>query len=330
MPGWWNGRCWSSGTPFPSKGERFKHYECFSSHAPTECLWAHWPSRYPEHFVQCEFSQLGAHGGLCQLCDGVLWILHTVTGLGTGGRTITLVNLIGGKQHAETDRDFQQDTLKGSRILRYSTPSICSVTLSVKAKQTHSRHLPINATQIWLIITLTYPKTLQTALAHRSQSLWDSARSEFGPGQVWESSNPAREQRLVSYLAATPLVWNLLNVKQGDTGSKMRWKRPILSTTQASCWGTKRTTVFMGRLDAHRCWAGVTHNFGTLRWLCCTETPTIIARHNLSSKLNVSCSTFRSQYLVGGYKKQTIFLKLNNSVKKISESQNKEQYLKKN
>lgn len=55
----------------------------------------------------------------------------------------------------------------------------------------------------------------------------------------------------------------------GDTGSKIRWKRPILSTTQASCWGTNSTTVFMGRLEAHRCWAGVTHNFGTVRWVCC-------------------------------------------------------------
>lgn len=53
------------------------------------------------------------------------------------------------------------------------------------------------------------------------------------------------------------------------TGSRIRWKRPILSTTQASCWGTNRTTVFMGRLDAHRCWAGVAHNLGAVCWLRC-------------------------------------------------------------
>ncbi|TRY65285.1 hypothetical protein DNTS_015442, partial [Danionella cerebrum] len=47
------------------------------------------------------------------------------------------------------------------------------------------------------------------------------------------------------------------------TGSRMRWKRPILSTTQASCCGTNKTKVFMGKLEAHRCWARVPHNTGT-------------------------------------------------------------------
>lgn len=37
---------------------------------------------YPEHFVQCEFAQLRPHGGLRQLRDGILWILHAVTSLG--------------------------------------------------------------------------------------------------------------------------------------------------------------------------------------------------------------------------------------------------------
>lgn len=39
--------------------------------------------RYSEHFVQCEFAQFGAHGGLCQLGDGIFWILDAVAGLGT-------------------------------------------------------------------------------------------------------------------------------------------------------------------------------------------------------------------------------------------------------
>lgn len=36
---------------------------------------------YPEHFVQGEFAQFWAHGGLCQLCDGIFGIFYTVTGL---------------------------------------------------------------------------------------------------------------------------------------------------------------------------------------------------------------------------------------------------------
>ena len=49
----------------------------------------------------------------------------------------------------------------------------------------------------------------------------------------------------------------------------MRWKRPILSTTQASCWGTNRTTVFMGRLEAHRCWAGASRRLWLVSWVFC-------------------------------------------------------------
>ncbi|KAG7216630.1 hypothetical protein INR49_023339 [Caranx melampygus] len=67
------------------------------------------------------------------------------------------------------------------------------------------------------------------------------------------------------------LTWRETGLKD-DTGSKIRWKRPILSTTQASCWGTKRTTVFMGKLDAHRCCAGVTHNLGAVLWVCYRNT----------------------------------------------------------
>lgn len=67
----------------------------------------------------------------------------------------------------------------------------------------------------------------------------------------------------------------------------MRWKRPILSTTQASCWGTNSTTVFMGRLEAQRCCAGVTHNLGALRWLCCTQT---VHQYDCKCATNVSKS----------------------------------------
>ncbi|KAG7266329.1 hypothetical protein CRUP_038480 [Coryphaenoides rupestris] len=47
---------------------------------------------------------------------------------------------------------------------------------------------------------------------------------------------------------------------QMDGVISIRWNRPILCTTQASCCGTNRTTVFMGRLEAHRCWAGTSHS----------------------------------------------------------------------
>lgn len=36
------------------------------------------------------------------------------------------------------------------------------------------------------------------------------------------------------------------------TGSRIRWNRPIRSTTQASCCGTNRTTVFRGNPDEAR------------------------------------------------------------------------------
>lgn len=62
-------------------------------------------------------------------------------------------------------------------------------------------------------------------------------------------------------------VADILNMAK-CTGSKIRWKRPILSTTQASCWGTNSITVFMGRLEAHRCWTGLTRHLGTARWVC--------------------------------------------------------------
>ena len=38
-------------------------------------------SRTPEHFVEGELAQLGAHGGLGQLSDGVLRVLYAVTRL---------------------------------------------------------------------------------------------------------------------------------------------------------------------------------------------------------------------------------------------------------
>lgn len=112
----------------------------------------------------------------------------------------------------------------------------------------------------------TNPETRQTVPGRQSQSLWGFARSESGPGWVWGSSNPKRDESLL-ISESSPIIPRGL---RGDTGSKMRWKRPILSTTQASCWGTNSTTVFMGRLDAHRCWAGVTHNLGAVLWVCCT------------------------------------------------------------
>lgn len=37
--------------------------------------------RYPEDFVQRQLAQLRAHGGLGQLGDGVLRVLHPVAGL---------------------------------------------------------------------------------------------------------------------------------------------------------------------------------------------------------------------------------------------------------
>lgn len=36
------------------------------------------------------------------------------------------------------------------------------------------------------------------------------------------------------------------------TGSKIRWNRPIRSTTQASCCGTNSTTVFRGNPEEAR------------------------------------------------------------------------------
>lgn len=36
---------------------------------------------YPEDFIQGELAQLGSHGGLGKLSDGILGILHPVTSL---------------------------------------------------------------------------------------------------------------------------------------------------------------------------------------------------------------------------------------------------------
>lgn len=72
-------------------------------------------------------------------------------------------------------------------------------------------------------------------------------------------------------------------IGDNPTGSRILWKRPIRSTTQASCWGTNSTTVFMGRLEAHRCCAGVDRP-GTLLPECCKKKK----KHN---KHQVRCLT---------------------------------------
>lgn len=74
---------------------------------------------YPEHFVQCEFTQLGAHGGLRQLRDCVLWVLHAVAGLPTGRQSDIKFNRSNAKQFkVHRGTNLRPHTLNGSRILR--------------------------------------------------------------------------------------------------------------------------------------------------------------------------------------------------------------------
>lgn len=91
------------------------------------------------------------------------------------------------------------------------------------------------------------------------------------------------------------------------TGSRMRRKRPILSTTQASCWGTNSTTVFMGRLDAHRCRAGVAHNLGPLRRLCCRGETSVGSCTRLSDPVK-----FWNSYKLRGHAQHELLFELNN------------------
>lgn len=118
-----------------------------------------------------------------------------------------------------------------------------------------------------------YLNSRQTVLEHRSQSLSDFARSECGPVQEWGNSDPKQKWGKKTEPCSLFMYQSTGSFSQWEsTGSRMRWKRPILSTTQASCWGTNRTTVFMGKLDAHRCCAGVTHSFGAVLCVCYSHT----------------------------------------------------------
>lgn len=90
------------------------------------------------------------------------------------------------------------------------------------------------------------------------------------------------------------------------TGSKIRWNRPILSITHAFCCGTNRTTVFMGKREDHRCWAGVPRSLGAvLREFC---------QHRESHIINKSLGLLqyvRSQYIT---KSNSGVLSLNNNI----------------
>lgn len=82
--------------------------------------------KYPENFIQSEFSKLRSHRGLCQLSHCILRVLDSVTGLEKEIELTKDKNKLSIKSY----RCISGRTLKGSSILRYRTPSICSVTLS--------------------------------------------------------------------------------------------------------------------------------------------------------------------------------------------------------
>lgn len=225
---------------------------------------------YPEHFVQREFSQLGAHGGLCQLCDCVLWVLHTVAGLPTGRRRDIKFNWSEAEQRrGDKSLPTYLERVQDSQVkhaVYLQRHIICRGT-----RQSHPQWLALDPIGSVLFFKLTQrdSRLLWHVDHYLLQTLHVADPVQDGNQEVQTLSHKHRHKSalLVSAAASKTERWEATL-----TGSRMRWKRPILSTTQASCWGTNSTTVFIGRLEAQRCWAGVTHNLGALRWLCCTQT----------------------------------------------------------